>query len=123
MLKLGLSNKSGRFKHVTRNIDSKVETDHFKNWYNDGFLFSDSHLQTITGEERMMAIVKASMAGTVWKIVVKEGEQVTAGQDVVILESMKMEIPIAAETDGVVKQILANEGDFINVDDDLVEIE
>lgn len=63
------------------------------------------------------------MAGTVWKIVVKEGEQVKAGQDVVILESMKMEIPIAAESDGVVKQIFANEGDFINVDDDLLEIE
>lgn len=70
-----------------------------------------------------MAFVKASMAGTVWKIVVKEGEHVTAGQDVVILESMKMEIPIAAETDGVVKKIIANEGDFINVDDDLLEIE
>ena len=40
-----------------------------------------------------MTIVKASMAGTVWKILVTEGEQVTAGQDVVILESMKMEIP------------------------------
>ena len=43
----------------------------------------------------IMATVKASMAGTVWKIVVTEGEKVTAGQDVAILESMKMEIPIA----------------------------
>lgn len=70
-----------------------------------------------------MAVVKANMAGTVWKIVVTEGEQVEEGQDVVILESMKMEIPIAAETAGVVTKILVNEGDFINVDDDLVEIE
>ncbi|NLY80708.1 MAG: acetyl-CoA carboxylase biotin carboxyl carrier protein subunit [Lysinibacillus sp.] len=70
-----------------------------------------------------MAVVKASMAGTVWKIVVSEGEQVQEGQDVVILESMKMEIPIAAETSGVVKKILVNEGDFINEDDGLVEIE
>ncbi|WP_413367782.1 acetyl-CoA carboxylase biotin carboxyl carrier protein subunit [Lysinibacillus sp. 3P01SB] len=70
-----------------------------------------------------MTIVKASMAGTVWKILVAEGEQVSAGQDVVILESMKMEIPIAAEEAGTVKRIIAAEGDFINVDDDLVEIE
>jgi len=70
-----------------------------------------------------MAIVKASMAGTVWKILVTEGEQVEAGQDVVILESMKMEIPIAAEEAGTVKRIIAAEGDFINLDDDLVEID
>lgn len=70
-----------------------------------------------------MTVVKANMAGTVWKIVVSEGEQVQAGQDVVILESMKMEIPITAETSGVVKKVLVQEGDFINVDDDIVEIE
>ena len=69
-----------------------------------------------------MTIVKASMAGTVWKILVTEGEQVEANQDVVILESMKMEIPIAAEEAGTVKRIIAAEGDFINVDDDLLEI-
>ena len=69
-----------------------------------------------------MTIVKASMAGTVWKILVQEGEEVAVGQDVVILESMKMEIPIAAEEAGTVKRVLAAEGDFINVDDDLVEI-
>ncbi len=61
-----------------------------------------------------MAEVKASMAGNMWKIVVKEGDQVEAGQEVAILESMKMEIPINAEQSGVVKEIKVNEGDFIN---------
>ena len=70
-----------------------------------------------------MTTVKASMAGTVWKILVQEGVEVTAGQDVVILESMKMEIPIEAEASGTVKRVIAAEGDFVNVDDDLVEIE
>lgn len=70
-----------------------------------------------------MTTVKATMAGTVWKVLVTEGQHVTAGEDVVILESMKMEIPIAAETDGIVKKVLVAEGDFINVDDDLVEVE
>lgn len=71
----------------------------------------------------MMTVVKANMAGTVWKIVVSEGEQVQEGQDVVILESMKMEIPIVSEAAGVVKKIFVQEGDFINIDDDILEIE
>ncbi|MEE1132106.1 MAG: acetyl-CoA carboxylase biotin carboxyl carrier protein subunit [Caryophanon sp.] len=69
-----------------------------------------------------MTIVKASMAGTVWKVLVAEGQHVEAGEDVVILESMKMEIPIAAEEAGTVTRVIAAEGDFINVDDDLVEL-
>ena len=69
-----------------------------------------------------MEVIKASMAGTVWKIVVAEGEQVAAGQEVVILESMKMEIPIAAEESGIVTKILVHEGDFINEDDPILEI-
>lgn len=63
------------------------------------------------------------MAGTVWKVVVAEGENVQNGQDVVILESMKMEIPIVVEGDGKVKQIFVQEGDFINEEDRILEIE
>lgn len=70
-----------------------------------------------------MSQVVATMAGNVWKIVVSVGEQVTEGQDVVILESMKMEIPIAAETSGTVKEIKVQEGDFVNEGDVLVELE
>ncbi len=67
--------------------------------------------------------IKASMAGSVWKIVVAEGDQVSAGQEVVILESMKMEIPITAEKNGVVKSIEKNEGDFVNEGDLLIVLE
>lgn len=67
--------------------------------------------------------VKASMAGSVWKINVSEGDQVKAGQDVVILESMKMEIPIATESDGSVKKLNVAEGDFVNEGDTIVVIE
>lgn len=74
-------------------------------------------------EELMMSQVVATMAGNVWKIVVSIGEQVTEGQDVVILESMKMEIPIAAETSGTVKEIKVQEGDFVNEGDVLIELE
>ncbi|WP_100010852.1 acetyl-CoA carboxylase biotin carboxyl carrier protein subunit [Lentibacillus sediminis] len=70
-----------------------------------------------------MEEVKATMAGNVWKIVVKEGEQVEEDQDIVILESMKMEIPIAAEEDGTVKELKVTEGDFVNEGDVIAIIE
>lgn len=70
-----------------------------------------------------MQEVKASMAGNVWKIVVNVGEQVEEGQDIVILESMKMEIPIAAEGSGTVKELKVAEGDFVNDEDVLAVIE
>ncbi|MFB4169122.1 acetyl-CoA carboxylase biotin carboxyl carrier protein subunit [Virgibacillus sp. JSM 102003] len=67
--------------------------------------------------------VKASMAGSVWKITVSAGESVEEGQDVVILESMKMEIPIAAETGGTIKELKVSEGDFVNEGDVIAIIE
>lgn len=68
-------------------------------------------------------MIKAEMAGTIWKVLVKEGQQIEVGQEVVIVESMKMEIPVEAQQAGTVTRVIAKEGDFINVDDDLVEIE
>ncbi|WP_062198979.1 acetyl-CoA carboxylase biotin carboxyl carrier protein subunit [Massilibacterium senegalense] len=70
-----------------------------------------------------MSKVMTNMAGNVWKVLVKPGDTVSAGDDVVILESMKMEIPIQAETDGTVKSLQINEGDFVNEGDTLVEFE
>ncbi|MCZ0756358.1 acetyl-CoA carboxylase biotin carboxyl carrier protein subunit [Anoxybacillus sp. J5B_2022] len=70
-----------------------------------------------------MTQVVATMAGNVWKIVVAVGDQVEEGQDVVILESMKMEIPIAAEASGIVQEIHVQEGDFVNEGDVLLTLE
>lgn len=70
-----------------------------------------------------MTEVKANMAGNVWKVVVNEGDVVAEGEDIVILESMKMEIPISAETSGTVKEIKVNEGDFVNEGDVIAVIE
>ena len=70
-----------------------------------------------------MTVIKATMAGTVWKVSVQEGQQVSVGEQVVVLESMKMEIPIEAEESGIVKKVFVAEGDFVNVDDALVQVE
>lgn len=68
-------------------------------------------------------MVKSNMAGTVWKILVKPGDTVDAGQDVLILESMKMEIPISSDAAGTVRSVKVKEGDFINDGDVVVEFE
>jgi len=70
-----------------------------------------------------MKDVKANMAGNVWKITVNEGDAIEKDQDVVILESMKMEIPIASEYEGKVKELKVAEGDFVNEGDTLLIIE
>lgn len=70
-----------------------------------------------------MQEVKAMMAGNVWKIQVSVGDVVEEDQDIVILESMKMEIPIAAEESGTVKEIKVAEGDFVNEGDVIAIIE
>ncbi|NMP23044.1 acetyl-CoA carboxylase biotin carboxyl carrier protein subunit [Sulfobacillus harzensis] len=67
-----------------------------------------------------MTAVVASLAGTVFKVLVKPGDSVEAGQEVVVMESMKMEIPIEAESAGIVHEIAVNEGDFVNEGDPLV---
>ena len=70
-----------------------------------------------------MGELKASMAGSVWKIVASEGQSVADGQDIIILESMKMEIPISVEKGGTLKELKVNEGDFVNEGDVLAVIE
>jgi acetyl-CoA carboxylase biotin carboxyl carrier protein len=70
-----------------------------------------------------MSKVTASMAGSVWKVLVKVGNHVDEGTNVAILESMKMEIPVTAVMSGIVKEILIQEGDFVNEGDVLLEME
>ena len=67
--------------------------------------------------------IKAEMAGNLWKLLVSEGDTVTEGQDVAILESMKMEIPMSADDDGTVKEVKCEEGDFLNEGDVIVVLE
>lgn len=63
------------------------------------------------------------MVANVWKVVVKEGDTVSDGDTLVILESMKMEIPVLAEEAGVVAQLKVAEGDVIQEGDLIAVIE
>ncbi len=70
-----------------------------------------------------MSDVEAHITGTVWKIEVKVGDTVKEGDTVVILESMKMEMPVEAEDEGTVKEIKCNEGQSVSEGDTLVVLE
>ncbi|CAH2713368.1 Biotin/lipoyl attachment protein [Neobacillus rhizosphaerae] len=70
-----------------------------------------------------MKEVTATMAGTVLNIFVVAGNTVNPGQEVLMLESMKMEIPIESTTEGVVLEVKVNIGDFVNEGDILIVIE
>ncbi len=64
-----------------------------------------------------MAEVRAEMVANVWKVVAGEGDQVEADDTLVILESMKMEIPVLAETAGTVTKLHVAEGDVVQEGD------
>lgn len=71
-----------------------------------------------------MAIeVPAHITGTVWKIEVKVGDTVSADDILVILESMKMEMPVEAPEDGTVKEIRCSESQAVNEGDVLIVLE
>jgi acetyl-CoA carboxylase biotin carboxyl carrier protein len=67
--------------------------------------------------------IEAHITGTVWKIEVEVGDNVDEGDTVVILESMKMEMPVEAEDPGVVKEIVCEEGQSVSEGDTLVVLE
>jgi len=61
--------------------------------------------------------IRAEMVANVWKVVASAGDTVTEGDTLVILESMKMEIPVLAETDGTVAEMAVTEGDVVQEGD------
>jgi acetyl-CoA carboxylase biotin carboxyl carrier protein len=67
--------------------------------------------------------IAAHISGVVWSIECAVGDRVQAGEAVVVLESMKMEMPVEAEEPGTVTQILCAEGEKVNEGDPLVVLQ
>jgi acetyl-CoA carboxylase biotin carboxyl carrier protein len=67
--------------------------------------------------------VKSDVAGTVWEVVSKPGEALAAGATIMILESMKMEIPVEAPAKGTLKSLLVQKGDVVSEGQDLAIID
>ena len=67
--------------------------------------------------------IRAEMVANVWKVVKAAGDEVDEGDTLVILESMKMEIPVIAESSGVVARIAVDEGDVVQEGDLIAVVE
>lgn len=70
-----------------------------------------------------MITARADIVANVWKIVVREGDQVAAGDEVAVLESMKMEIPVIAPGGGFVSRLCVQEGQIVQEGDVVAEID
>ncbi len=69
-----------------------------------------------------MADVKCQISGTVWQVLVEVGQDVSEEEDLLILESMKMEIPVSAPQDGKVSEILVQPGQPVQEGQVLVKL-
>tara|TARA_B100000212_G_scaffold319432_1_gene276577 strand:+ start:727 stop:936 length:210 start_codon:yes stop_codon:yes gene_type:complete len=67
--------------------------------------------------------IKTEIQAVVWKINVQIGQKVDIDDVLVILESMKMEIPIESKYSGIVKEILVKEGDSVNENQEIIILE
>ena len=66
--------------------------------------------------------IESTVSGTILQILIAPGDEIALDQEVVIVESMKMEIPIAAETAGTVDAILVAEGDVVEEGEVLIAL-
>lgn len=71
----------------------------------------------------MFTEIRAEMVANVWKVVVEEGATVSEGDTLVILDSMKMEIPVVTEVGGTVAKLAVSVGDVVQEDDLIAVLE
>lgn len=67
--------------------------------------------------------IRSEVAGKVWKIEARPGARLAAGETVLILESMKMEVPIAAPAAGTLAELHVGEGDMVGEDEEVGSLE
>ena len=66
--------------------------------------------------------IESTVSGIVLRVLVAPGDQISVDQEVAIVESMKMEIPVVAEIEGTVDEVLVSEGDTIEEGDVLASL-
>lgn len=87
-------------------------------WFDKTKNFGDQEIvDWVMNEVKMAEDVRAEIVASVLEVVVHEGVQVNEGDTVVLLESMKMEIPVLAETAGTVSKVAVKVGDVIQAGD------
>ena len=97
-------------------------------WQDSGQLHFDSSEQAYSEQETEaipdgVIAIESSAAGNIWKLCVEEGQRVEIGEQVLIIESMKMEIAVTSHSSGVVKRILQPEGAQVSAGQALIYME
>jgi acetyl-CoA carboxylase biotin carboxyl carrier protein len=77
----------------------------------------------VVRREVAVAELRAEMVANVWKVVASQGDAVAEGDTIVILESMKMEIPVLAEADGTLTELSVSEGQVVQEGDIIAVID
>ena len=70
-----------------------------------------------------MKTVKSEMAGTLLELKVKVGDSVQSGQELAVMESMKMEVPVSSPASGKITSIHKSTGEFVNEGEAILDIE
>ena len=68
-------------------------------------------------------IIKSEIAGQVWRIVARVGQKLAIDDTIVIIESMKMEIPVSTPIPGIVTELHVEEEDLVEEDQDIATLE
>ena len=68
-------------------------------------------------------VLSSEISGSIWKINCKVGDVIETGQELLIIESMKMEIPVTSNVSGTVISIFVDEGEMVNEDQRLIELD
>jgi len=93
---------------------------------NGQFNFEAEEVEETLSEENWpedSIVIDSPVSGSVWQTEVKLGQQVTAGETLMILESMKMEIPVQAAASGTISHILLTSGQRVKAGQALIVIE
>ena len=113
---------------VFRDKQQKAFTEERERWVKDGSINFTSVMESTPATDVLVApangeLIASPITGNVWSVLVKEGERVAAGQKVVVIEAMKMEVGVEVPFTGVIKKIAAAPGKLVNAGQALAIIE
>lgn len=124
------------FRGTLDGIDIRVSVERHGNWWQlrqggsvRKFMVLDPHVadlmdhMPVKESKDMSRFLLSPMPGLLMKVLVRTGDKVTAGQDLAVIEAMKMENTLTADVDGIVSSVLADVGDSLAVDAVIIEFE
>ncbi|MEI7534879.1 MAG: carboxyltransferase domain-containing protein, partial [Verrucomicrobiae bacterium] len=111
-----------------RDKQQKAFTEERERWVKDGSINFTSSTESAPTTDELVApanceLIASPITGNIWTVLAKEGERVAAGQKVIVVEAMKMEVGVEAPFAGVIKKIAAAPGKLVNAGQALAIIE